>query len=278
MPNRLEKRDAFLASFKDGPSIMGILNVTPDSFSDGGQFDTLDTALRQADRMVSEGAAIIDVGGESTRPGHAPVSADHEAARVVPVIEALTARFDAPVSIDTTKASVARAACAAGAAVINDIWGLRADPQMADTVADTESAVIIMHNRNQHAPELDVIADMTGFFKDSLALTQQAGVPDAHVLLDPGIGFGKTLDQNLDAIARLGELRQIGRPILLGLSRKSFIAKVMGAEVNERLPGTLVSNAVGLMQGADVIRVHDVAEHAQACALLRALKALPSCA
>jgi len=265
-------RDAFLACIRRGPAIMGILNVTPDSFSDGGRFDTIENALEQARRMVAEGADVIDVGGESTRPGAAPVSEAEERARVLPVIEALAADCPVPISVDTYKASVARDAVAAGASIINDVWGFQKDPAMPAAVAETGAAAIAMYNRPVADPERDVIADMRGYLARSLALAEAAGVPRERLLLDPGVGFGKTWEQSVQVLAEFEALDDFGLPVLVGLSRKSFIGQLLNAPVGERLIGTVAANAVCLMKGAAVIRVHDVAEHREVVTMVRALK------
>ncbi|QTL02365.1 dihydropteroate synthase [Aquabacter sp. L1I39] len=253
--------------------VMGILNITPDSFSDGGKNAAPDDALANARRLAAEGADILDVGGESTRPGHTPVPADEEWARVAPVLAALTAESALPVSIDTWKAEVARKAVAAGAVIINDVWGFSRDPDMAAVVAETGAAAIVMHNRESVDPAVDVIADMLGFFARALERAEKAGVPRDRIVLDPGIGFGKTFEQNLSAIARLGELRVLGLPLLLGTSRKSLIGKVIDTIPAERVPGTIASNVIGIMEGVEIIRVHDVAEHVQAARVSEAIRA-----
>ena len=219
---------------------MGILNVTPNSFSDGGRHYDPAVAIARARKMVAEGAAIIDIGGESTRPGHLPVSEEEELRRVVPVLEAL-ADLDAPISIDTAKAAVAREAARLGACVINDIWGLQRDPGMADAVAETGSAVVVMHNRDEADPAIDILDDVERFFERSLNLAAAAGVPFCRILLDPGVGFGKTPEQNHSCIWNLDRFRGFGAPILVGLSRKSFIGRIIGVEVDRRLPGTLAA-------------------------------------
>ena len=252
---------------------MGILNVTPDSFSDGGRFNALEAALAQARRIEAEGAEILDIGGESTRPGAAEVSAEEEAARVLPVIEALMQEDAARVlSIDTYKANVAKAACRAGAAIINDVWGLQRDPAMADVAAETGAGVCIMHNRREKDDALDIVADMEAFFTRSLDLAEAAGISRSRITLDPGVGFGKTLAQNLAAIRAIPHLKKIfGCAVLLGVSRKSFLGLITGREVNERLSGTLAAGAYGLLAGGDVLRVHDVAAHKDAALVLAAL-------
>jgi dihydropteroate synthase len=264
-------RDTFLSALKTSPQLMGILNVTPDSFSDGGRHVDLAAAVARAKAMVAEGAAIVDVGGESTRPGHVPVSEDEELRRVVPVLEAL-ADLDAPISIDTSKGAVAREAAWLGACVINDVWGLQRDPGMADAVAETGSAVVVMHNREQADERIDILDDVERFLERSLNLAAAAGVPFGRILLDPGVGFGKTRRQNHACIWNLDRFRRFGAPILVGLSRKSFIGGIIDAEVDRRLPGTLAADTIALMRGASVLRVHDVAENRAALAVFTALK------
>jgi dihydropteroate synthase len=266
-------RDQFLAALRRSPVLMGILNVTPDSFSDGGRHFEPEAAAARAKAMIAEGAAIIDVGGESTRPGHAPVSAEEELRRVAPALEALARDFDAPVSIDTGKASVAREAARLGACVINDVWGLQRDPGMADAVADTGSAVVVMHNRERVDGTIDILDDVERFFERSLNLAAGAGVPFSRILLDPGVGFGKTPEQSHSCIFNLDRFRRFGAPILVGLSRKSFIGRITGAAVDRRLPGTLAADTIALMRGASVLRVHDVAENRAALDIFNALSA-----
>ncbi len=267
-------RDRFLSALADRPLVMGILNVTPDSFSDGGQFDTVEAALNQARAMEADGCDVLDIGGESTRPGATVVAAEAERDRVVPVLNALAGQTALPVSIDTYKASVARAAVGAGAVIVNDVWGLQKDPEMAGVVAETGAAVIVMHNRGEADPSLDVMDDMRAFLTRSLEIAQAAGIPDDRILVDPGIGFGKTPEQSLTCINRLDELAAwFGRPVLLGLSRKRFIGHVLGNEVEDRLYGTLAANMAGLARGARVLRVHDVKPHAEAVKLTQAIRA-----
>jgi dihydropteroate synthase len=268
---RIIHRDKFLSALKQSPQLMGILNVTPDSFSDGGRHIDPSVAVARAKAMIDEGAAIVDVGGESTRPGHLPVSEAEELGRVVPVLEALT-DLDASISIDTSKAAVAREAARLGACVINDVWGLQRDPGMADAVAETGSAVVIMHNREQADPVIDILDDVERFFERSLNLAAAAGAPFGRILLDPGVGFGKTRQQNHACIWNLDRFRRLGAPILVGLSRKSFIGGIIDAEVDRRLPGTLAADTIALMRGASVLRVHDVAENRAALAVFMALK------
>ena len=269
---RIIHRDKFLSALKQSPQLMGILNVTPDSFSDGGRHSDLAAAVARAKTMVADGAAIVDVGGESTRPGHVPVPEDEELRRVVPALEALGAELDAPISIDTSKAAVAREAARLGACVINDVWGLQRDPGMADAVAETGSAVVVMHNRDAADPAIDILDDVERFFERSLNLAAGAGVPFGRILLDPGVGFGKTRQQNHACIWNLDRFRRLGAPILVGLSRKSFIGGIIDAEVDRRLPGTLAADTIALMRGASVLRVHDVIENRAALAVFMALK------
>ncbi len=270
---RARHRDTFLSALKTSPQLMGILNVTPDSFSDGGLHSDLAAAVARAKTMVGEGAAIVDIGGESTRPGHVPVSEDEELRRVVQALEALAAELDAPISIDTSKARVAREAARLGACVINDVWGLQRDPGMADVVAETGSAVVIMHNREEKDPAIDILDDVERFFERSLNLAAGAGVPFRRILLDPGVGFGKTRQQNHACIWNLDRFRRFGAPILVGLSRKSFIGGIIDAEIDRRLPGTVAADTIALMRGASVLRVHDVIENRAALAIFIALKA-----
>ncbi|SCW79129.1 dihydropteroate synthase [Ancylobacter rudongensis] len=250
--------------------VMGILNVTPDSFSDGGRSAALDDALANAHRLVAEGADILDIGGESTRPGHTPVPAEEELRRVLPAVEAL-AGLPVPLSIDTQKAVVADAALKAGASLVNDIWGLMGDPEMARVAAAYDAGVVAMHNRARVDPEVDIVADILAFFEQSLERAARAGIRSDRISLDPGIGFGKTFEQNLKALASLAELGSLGFPILLGTSRKSLIGKVIEATPAERLPGTIASNVLGIRAGCAIIRVHDVAAHVQAARVTEAI-------
>ncbi|MCA8881241.1 MAG: dihydropteroate synthase [Rhodobacteraceae bacterium] len=252
---------------------MGILNLTPDSFSDGGRYASAEAAIAEARRMHTEGAAIVDVGAESTRPGATPITAEEELARLGPVLDPVCETLPVAVSIDTYKAVVARQAVGLGAAVINDVWGLQRDPEMAYAVAETESAVIIMHNRDAADESVDILDDISRFFERSLRLARAAGVPDRHVLLDPGIGFGKTIAQNYTILAHLRRLSVFGRPILLGLSRKRMIGHVLDTDIDGRLIGTVAANVLGLAAGARVLRVHDVAEHHDAIRIFKANEA-----
>nr|WP_246548211.1 dihydropteroate synthase [Ancylobacter oerskovii] len=250
---------------------MGILNVTPDSFSDGGRSAALADAVTNASRLVADGADILDIGGESTRPGHTPVPVEEEMRRVLPVLGEI-AGLGVPVSIDTQKARVAEAALKAGVHIVNDIWGLMGDPEMARVAADFDAGVVAMHNRATVDPSIDIVADMLAFFEAALERAARAGIRADRISLDPGIGFGKSFEQNLTALARLGDIVRLGFPVLLGTSRKSLIGKVVVATPAERLPGTIASNVIGIMAGCAIIRVHDVAEHVQAARVTEAIK------
>lgn len=237
--------------------IMGIVNVTPDSFSDGGRFYDIDAAVRHARQLVEDGADILDIGGESTRPGHTPVDADEELRRVIPVIERLAKEFSVPISIDTYKASVAKAAVQAGATIVNDIWGLKKDPDMGRVCAELEVPVILMHNRDEPFPS-DVVNGVIREIRESIQIAKEAGVRDENLILDPGIGFGKTYQDNLDVLHHLDDFCGLGYPVLLGTSRKSVIGNTLNLSVNERAEGTAATVALGIAQGADIVRVHDV--------------------
>ncbi len=251
---------------------MGIVNATPDSFSDGGAFATPNAAADHGERLAAEGAAVLDVGGESTRPGASPVAADEEISRVVPVIAALHRRLALPISVDTSKARVAAAAIAAGASLVNDVWGFQRDAEMARVVADTGAAAVLMHNRATIDPTLDVIAEILGFLSRSIDLALAAGVREGQLLVDPGFGFGKTPQQNLELIRRLRELAPLGCPVLLGVSRKSTIGFVTGQKhPAERVVGSIAAGLMGVMNGAAILRVHDVGPHVQALQVWRAI-------
>lgn len=240
--------------------IMGILNVTPDSFSDGGRFNRADAALFHAEEMIKQGADIIDVGGESTRPGHTAISEEEEIRRVVPIIEAIAERFDVPVSIDTYKSRVAEEALEAGACLVNDIWGLKADPRMAALIAERGAACCLMHNRREAVYE-SFLEDVKGDLRESLQLAEAAGIPGDKIILDPGIGFGKTYEMNLQAINRLEELHQLGYPLLLAASRKSVIGLTLDLPADERVEGTAATTVIGVMKGCSFVRVHDIEEN-----------------
>jgi dihydropteroate synthase len=262
------RRDAFLAKIGTRPLIMGILNLTPDSFSDGGRFVAAEAALSHAAEMEAAGCDIIDVGGESTRPGAVPVTKAEELSRIETIFAELALRLDIPLSIDTYKASVAARAVELGAILVNDVWGLQKDPEMAGAVAAGEAAVVIMHNRADKDAALDILVDIRRFFARSLELADIAGIPRSRIILDPGIAFGKTARQNVEVIARLGELADFGCPILVGLSRKTFLGSLVEGGIERQLVGTVAANLAAAMHGASIFRVHDVAEHVSAFKVL----------
>jgi dihydropteroate synthase len=253
--------------------LMGILNVTPDSFSDGGRFLDPAAAMAQAQRLAAEGADILDVGAESSRPyGNAvAVPLDEERARLAPILPAMIG-LGLPVSIDTMKAAVAAWALDAGATIVNDVWGLQRDPDMAHVVAAHDAPVIVMHNRDTADPRIDIVADVTAFFERSFAIAAGAGIARERIVLDPGIGFGKTPEQSLTCIARLDAWRGFGLPILVGASRKRFIHSVVPSEPAERLGGSLAAHLLAVENGAAIIRVHDVAPTVQALAVAAAIR------
>lgn len=258
---------------KGRPLVMGVLNVTPDSFSDGGRFLAPTTALAHAQRLVAEGADIIDIGAESTRPYGAakPVSLDEERGRLAAVLPPVVA-LGVPVSIDTMKAAVAAWALENGAAIVNDVWGLQRDPEMARVIADHGVPAIIMHNREKADPTIDIIAAVTEFFSRSLEIARQAGIGREQIVLDPGIGFGKTPEQSLTCVARLDAWRRFNLPLLVGASRKRFINSIVRAEPNERLGGSLAAHLLAVEKGAAIIRAHDVAATVQALAVAAAIR------
>lgn len=271
-PRQLACRDRVI--MLDGtPKMVGIVNVTGDSFYDGGQHSTTDAAVAHALTLAEEGAALIDIGGESTRPGFTEIPADLEIARVVPVIAALVDKIKIPLSIDTYKSTVARAALSAGAHLLNDIHGFQGDPALPGIAAATGCAVILMHNDAAFKTTPgDVIAKLLAFFERSLAIAAQAGVLREKLVLDPGIGFGKTHEQNLELLARLGELRALGLPLLLGASRKSVIGNRLSLPPEDRLEGTLATTTLAVWQGVEFIRVHDVRANARAASMAAALR------
>lgn len=271
---KLRARETAL-TFGPLPLVMGILNVTPDSFSDGGAYTSADEAFAAAQRMIEQGAAIIDVGGESTRPGHQTVDAATELARVIPVIERL-ASTKVPISIDTSKAEVASAALSAGAHIVNDIWGLSHDAGMAAAIADAGAAVIVMHNREQLDGTLDIFDDMERFFATAVDKVRTAGAGEDQIVLDPGIGFGKTLEQNLSILGQLDRMHAYGFPVLLGASRKSFIGKISPSEPSDRLGGSVVTTVFAALAGISIVRVHDVAAHVQALKVVEATSGAPA--
>lgn len=252
--------------------IMGILNVTPDSFSDGGKFNRLDAALAHAEEMIRDGADIIDVGGESTRPGYTKISDQEEIERTVPVIEALKKNFDVPVSIDTYKSEVAKATVAAGADLVNDIWGLKYDEQMAQVIADHHVACCLMHNR-KNAEYKSFMKDMLDDLSETISIAKNAGIEDDKIILDPGVGFAKSYENNLEAIAKVDRLMELGYPVLLGTSRKSVIGLTLDLPSDQRVEGTIVTSVYAVQKKCAFVRVHDVKENARAIRMLNAILA-----
>jgi dihydropteroate synthase len=253
------------------PAVMGVLNVTPDSFSDGGKFIAPEQALAQARRMIAEGADIIDIGAESTRPyGSQPVSADQELERLAPVLAEIVA-LGIPVSIDSMKAPVVGWALDQGAAIANDVWGLQRDPDMAGVVAKRQAPIIIMHNRDEADAGIDIMKDVADFFERSLAIAAKAGISPDHIVLDPGIGFGKTQEQSITVLARLDELAVFNLPLLVGASRKRFIDSITPSAPDRRLGGSIAAHLIAANSGARIIRTHDVAETVQALRVTAAI-------
>lgn len=257
-------------TFGNHTYVMGILNVTPDSFSDGGKYNTIDAAIKQAQQMIADGADIIDIGGESTRPGYTLLSDEEEISRVVPAIEAVKARFDIPISVDTYKGNVAKAAIEAGADLINDIWGLKYDDIMAGVIAESGLPCCLMHNRKE--PDYkNFMQDMQNDLYETIQIAEKAGIADDKIILDPGVGFGKTYENNLEAINKLEQLHALGYPILLGTSRKSVIGLTLDLPVAERVEGTLVTTVMGVMKNCAFVRVHDVKENKRAITMTEAI-------
>ncbi|WP_029075435.1 dihydropteroate synthase [Kaistia adipata] len=251
--------------------IMGILNVTPDSFSDGGDHAEGEAVVAHAERLVAEGADIIDIGGESTRPGAAEVNAETELARVLPAIRAVAARTNAPISIDTYKAAVAEQALTAGATIVNDVWGLQREPEIARVAGAHGAAVVISHWERETYSPATILDAMQRFFDRSIALARAAGIPDHRIVLDPGIGFGKNMTENLLILDRIDEIVARGFPVLLGVSRKRFIGEITGREPKDRLAGTIATNVLAAAKGVSAFRVHDVAAHRDALAVTDAI-------
>ena len=255
------------------PAVMGVLNITPDSFSDGGAFIAPESALAQARRMIAEGADIIDIGAESTRPygGSQPVTAEDEMRRLEPVLAEVVA-LGVPVSIDSMKSAVAAWALDRGAVIANDVWGLQRDDGMARLIAERDVPVVVMHNRDSADPAIDIMADIAAFFARSLDIAARAGIARERIVLDPGIGFGKTQEQSMRVLAQLGELRSFGQPILVGASRKRFISTVTPSEPQQRLGGSIAAHLIAAQNGAKIIRAHDVAETVQALRVAAAIE------
>jgi dihydropteroate synthase len=258
------------------PIVMGVLNVTPDSFFDGGRFLEPAKAVAQAERMIAEGADIIDIGAESTRPygGAVPVSAADERARLAPIFSKV-AGLGVPVSIDSTKAETAAWALDQGAAIINDVWGLQRDAGLAKLAAERQVPIVIMHNREQADPTIDILSDIDAFFRRSLAIAERAGIAREQIVLDPGIGFGKTPEQTMTAIGRLARLKSFGLPLLVGASRKRFINALTPSQPDQRLGGSLAAHLLAVENGAAIVRVHDVAETVQALRVAAAIRSAP---
>ena len=250
--------------------VMGILNVTPDSFSDGGRWNDKDKALRHVEEMVAQGADVIDVGGESTRPGYTLISDEEEISRVVPVIEAIKERFDVPVSLDTYKSAVAQAGIQAGADLINDIWGLKYDDKMAAVIANSGLPCCLMHNR-KNTDYQDFMQDVAADLAETIRRAENAGIADEKIILDPGVGFAKSYEQNLEIINCLEELNMFGYPLLLGCSRKSVIGLTLDLPADQRIEGTLVTTVVGVLKGCMFVRVHDVLENVRAIKMTEAI-------
>ena len=278
------KKDKFVLSFKDRKmdlarkvAVMGILNLTPDSFYNGGKYASESQALRRAEEMLKEGADLIDVGGESTRPGAKEVGIEEEIRRVIPVISKIRDLFEVPVSIDTYKAKVAKEALEAGVDMINDVSGLRFDPQLKEVVAGSRVPVVLMHIKGtprnmQNNPQYEsLMGEIICYLSESIRLAQKAGIDPEKIIVDPGIGFGKTVEHNLQILSHLGELKSLGRPILIGASRKSFVGAVLGLPLEERLEGSLAAASLAVMQGAKIIRTHDVKPTRRAVDLTQAI-------
>mgnify|MGYP001385361336 CR=1 FL=1 len=270
MTRHVIKAKQWTLDFSKKTYVMGILNATPDSFSDGGKYNKKEKAVERAKQMVADGADMIDIGGESTRPGFEKVEAKEEISRVLPIIEGVKEAVDVPISIDTYKAETADVALRAGAAMINDIWGAKKDPEMAYVAAKHNVPIILMHNRD-NMDYGDIMTDMLKDIEESIAICHRAGVKDDQIILDPGIGFAKTYEQNLEVMRRLEEFTTLGYPVLLGTSRKSMIAKTLQLPVDERVEGTGATVSLGIERGCDIVRVHDVLEMARTVKMMDAM-------
>lgn len=257
--------------FGERTFIMGILNLTPDSFSDGGDFLSVDKAVEHAKEMLRDGADIIDIGGESSRPGHTRISAEEELRRILPVVKRLREETDAIISLDTIRAETAEEGIKNGVHIINDIWGFQEDKRLAAIAAKYGAPVILMHNQHGTEYEGDMVEEIKRFLKESIQIAKEAGVKDDKIILDPGIGFGKISEQNMILMSRLGEIKSMGYPVLLGTSRKSMIGKILDLPPKERGEGTIATTVLGIVQGMDIVRVHDVLENARAAKVTDAI-------
>ncbi|WP_423408697.1 dihydropteroate synthase [Heyndrickxia sp. MSNUG] len=266
----LIKAGRYALDYANKTLIMGILNVTPDSFSDGGKYNHIENAVQHARQMIEDGADLLDIGGESTRPGYERISDAEEISRVVPAIEAITQELHIPISIDTYKSEVAKKAVDAGAVIINDIWGAKADPEIADVAAETGVPIILMHNRNDRDYSY-FIRDVLNDLYESITIAKKAGVKDEQIILDPGIGFAKDLAENLEMMRHLDTLVSLGYPVLLGTSKKSMIGGVLDLPVSERMEGTGATVCFGIQQGCQIIRIHDVKEMSRTAKMMDAL-------
>lgn len=268
--NTVIKAGHYTLDFTNKTLIMGILNVTPDSFSDGGKYNHLDHAVLHAQQMIADGADILDIGGESTRPGHERIPDEEEIGRVVPAIETISKEIRVPISIDTYKSKVAKSAVDAGAAIINDIWGAKEDPEIADVAAETGVPIILMHNRNDRNYS-NFIRDVLNDLYESITIAKKAGVSDEQIILDPGIGFAKDLRENLEMMRHLDTLVSLGYPVLLGTSKKSMIGGVLDLPVTERTEGTGATVCYGIQKGCQIVRIHDVKEMARMAKMMDAM-------
>jgi dihydropteroate synthase len=268
--NTVIKAGPYKLDFTNKTLIMGILNVTPDSFSDGGKYNHLDHAVLHAQQMIADGADILDIGGESTRPGHERIPDEEEICRVVPAIEAISREVQVPISIDTYKSKVAKSAVDAGATIINDIWGAKEDPEIADVAAETGVPIILMHNRNDRN-YTNFIRDVLNDLYESITIAKKAGVSDEQIILDPGIGFAKDLRENLEMMRHLDTLVSLGYPVLLGTSKKSMIGGVLDLPVTERTEGTGATVCYGIQKGCQIVRIHDVKEMARMAKMMDAM-------
>ena len=256
--------------FKDRTYVMGILNVTPDSFSDGSKYNTIDRALKHTEEMIKDGMDIVDVGGESTRPGYTMISDEEEISRVVPVVEKIKAEFDIPISVDTYKSGVAKAAINAGADLINDIWGFKYDENMAQVVKDGNVSCCLMHNREK-AEYNSFVEDVLDDLRETIAIAKKAGIADDKIILDPGVGFAKSYEQNLIITNNVDRLNELGYPVLLGTSRKSMIGLTLDLPSDQRVEGTVATSVIGVMKGCRFVRVHDVLENKRAILMTEAI-------